>query len=45
MMTPEQANDYMKQKMGFLPRMFAVVNQLAAPGRTNFCRFLRHDFQ
>jgi alkylhydroperoxidase/carboxymuconolactone decarboxylase family protein YurZ len=38
-MTPEQANDYMKQKMGFLPRMFAVVNQIAPPAGQTFADF------
>lgn len=35
----KQANEYMKQKMGFLPRMFAVVNQIAPPAGTTFADF------
>ncbi|HSR49032.1 MAG TPA: carboxymuconolactone decarboxylase family protein [Anaerolineales bacterium] len=35
----EQANDYMKEKMLFLPRMFAVINQLAPEVGERFADF------
>jgi alkylhydroperoxidase/carboxymuconolactone decarboxylase family protein YurZ len=38
-MTPEQTNEYMKQKMGFLPRMFVAINQIAPPAGQTFADF------
>jgi alkylhydroperoxidase/carboxymuconolactone decarboxylase family protein YurZ len=38
-MTPQEANAYMKEKMGFLPRMFSVVNQVAPPAGKTFADF------
>ena len=38
-MTPQEANAYMKEKMHFLPRMFAVVNQIAPPAGKTFADF------
>ncbi len=34
-MTPEETGRYMDEKMGFVPRMFNTINQVAdAPGKT-----------
>ena len=38
-MTPQETNAYMKEKMGFLPRMFATVNQIAPPAGQTFADF------
>jgi alkylhydroperoxidase/carboxymuconolactone decarboxylase family protein YurZ len=35
----QEVNAYMKEKMGFLPRMFAVVNQIAPPAGKTFADF------
>ena len=44
MMTTAEANAYMKEKMGFLPRMFAVVNQIAPPAGQTFADFYASIF-
>ncbi len=42
-MTPEETSKYMEEKMGFVPRMFNVINQVSdQPGKT-FADFLRLD--
>jgi alkylhydroperoxidase/carboxymuconolactone decarboxylase family protein YurZ len=34
-MTPDQVNEYMKEHMGFVPRMFKIINTVTpAPGKT-----------
>jgi hypothetical protein len=34
-MTLEEVNEYMKQKCGFVPRMFQIINTVTSePGRT-----------
>ncbi|HUO77639.1 MAG TPA: hypothetical protein VMU21_08685, partial [Thermodesulfovibrionales bacterium] len=34
-MTVEEVNEYMKQKCGFVPRMFQIINTVTPdPGRT-----------
>ncbi|MBI4770108.1 MAG: carboxymuconolactone decarboxylase family protein [Chloroflexi bacterium] len=38
-MTPEEANAYMKEKMLFLPRMFAVSNTIAPEVGARFADF------
>jgi alkylhydroperoxidase/carboxymuconolactone decarboxylase family protein YurZ len=38
-MTPQEANAYMQEKMHFLPRMFATVNQIAPPAGKTFADF------
>ncbi|NOZ07209.1 MAG: carboxymuconolactone decarboxylase family protein [Chloroflexi bacterium] len=35
----EQANQYMKEKMGFTPRMFQVINQMAPEAGETFADF------
>ena len=38
-MTPQETNAYMQDKMGFVPRMFKVVNQIAPPAGQTFADF------
>ncbi|GBE00760.1 carboxymuconolactone decarboxylase family protein [bacterium BMS3Bbin06] len=38
-MTPEEANEYMNEKMLFTPRMFKVINQLNPEGGKTFADF------
>jgi AhpD family alkylhydroperoxidase len=40
----EQANDYMKQLMGFVPRMFRVINQLNPESGEKFADFYNTIF-
>jgi alkylhydroperoxidase/carboxymuconolactone decarboxylase family protein YurZ len=38
-MNAEETNAYMKEKMGFLPRMFVAINQIAPPAGQTFADF------
>ncbi len=38
-LTPEEANQYMEDLMGFVPRMFRVINQLNPEAGKTFADF------
>jgi len=44
MMTPEETNAYMKERLKFLPRMFVAINQLAPPAGQTFTDFYMSVF-
>ena len=43
-MTPEEVNTYMKDQLKFIPRMFAVINQIAPPAGQTFTDFYMSIF-
>ena len=43
-MTPEEVNAYMKDQLKFIPRMFAVINQIAPPAGKAFTDFYMSIF-